>query len=243
MNAINGQQQIKESAIHRWRSIVFENKRFIWESRYAKDWNAGIFFSLFNFYFVLFTNYIVSILNANVLKTSWEFTRYAKMIYGPLSIFTIFVPFDVSNQINLFADSNNLSWRCMFRLMETKLDPSTITWFLWRWFSLIKAFIDKFLDFDTDIRMAFFLSLFQTCIIHNGDACIVYTKRSIFWWKNFGPLWCGCLPTDSTEQILEHKTSVQLVVENSNGDIRCANTIAIVLSIHLRAACNPFHHI
>lgn len=124
-------------------------------------------------------------LNANVLKTSWEFTRYAKMIYGPLSIFTIFVPFYVSNQINLFADSNNLSWRCMFRLMELKLDPLTITWFLWRWFSLIKAFIDKFLDFDTDIRMAFF-SLFRTCIIHNGDACIVYTKRSIFWWKNLG---------------------------------------------------------
>lgn len=165
------------------------------------------------------------------------------MIYGPLSIFTIFVPFYVSNQINLFADSNNLSWRCMFRLMESKLDPSTITWFLWRWFSLIKAFIDKFLDFDMDIRMAFFFSLFRTCIIHNGDACIVYTKRSIFLMKEFGPLWCGCLPTDSTEQILEHKTSVQLVVENSNGDIRCANTIAIVLSIHLRAACNPFHHI
>lgn len=180
-------------------------------------------------------------LNANVLKTSWEFTRYARMIYGPLSIFTIFVPFYVSNQINLFADSNNLSWRCMFRLMELKLDPLTITWFLWRWFSLIKAFIDKFLDFDTDIRH-FFLALSNMHYTQWGCLHRLHQKIYILM-KEFGPLWCGCLPTDSTEQILEHKTSVQLVVENSNGDIRCANTIAIVLSIHLRAACNPFHHI
>lgn len=185
LNAINGQKQSKESAIHRWRSSIFGNRWIIWELRYATDWNDGIFFSLFNFYFVLFTNYIVSMLNVNVLKTSWEFTRYAKMIYGPLSIFTIFVPFYVSNQINLFADSNNLSWRCMLRLMELKFDPSTITWFLWRWFSLIKAFIDKFL-YWYGYKDGIFFSLFRTCIIHNGDACIVYTKRSIFWWKNLG---------------------------------------------------------